>query len=60
MKPTKPTKEQFLDYVRMQRSGVNMFNIRRVCEESYTGITKDIVLYIFYYYSELMEEYMND
>lgn len=57
----KPTKEQFLDYVRIQRSGVtNMFDIRRVCDESYTGLTKDIVLYIFNHYSELMKEYMND
>lgn len=57
----KPTKEQFLDYVRIQRSGVtNMFDITCVCDESYTGLTKDIVLYIFKHYSELMEEYMND
>lgn len=57
----KPSKEQFLDYVRIQRSGViNMFDVRYVCEESYTGLTKDIVLYIFNHYSELIEEYKHE
>ncbi len=57
----KPSKEQFLDYVRIQRSGVtNMFDVRYVCEESYTGLTKDIIFYIFEHYEELMEEYMNE
>lgn len=37
-----------------------MFDITRVCDESYTGLTKDIIFYIFEHYEELMEEYMND
>lgn len=54
----KPTKEQFKDYVRIQKSGVtNMWAVRTVCDLSTTGLTTDICLYIMDHYSELKEEY---
>ncbi len=54
----KPTKEQFEDYVRIQKSGVtNMFDIKTVCRLSYEGLTKDICFYIMDNYEELEEEY---
>ena len=58
MSKDKPTKEQFKDYVRIQRRGVtNMWAIRTVCDLSTTGLTTDICLYIMDHYSELKEEY---
>ena len=58
MNKDKPTKEQFEDYVRIQKSGVtNMWAIRTVCDLSTTGLTTDICLYIMDHYSELKEEY---
>lgn len=58
MNKDKPTKEQFEDYVRIQKSGVtNMWAIRTVCDLSTTGLTTDICLYIMDQYSELKEEY---
>lgn len=57
----KPTKEQFEDYVRIQRSGVtNMFDVRTVCEYSRTNLTRDICSYIMKHYAELMEEYSQE
>ena len=54
----KPTKEQFQDYVSIRDSGVtNMFDVRRVCELSSTGLTKEICRYIMKYFEELAEEY---
>ena len=54
----KPTKEQFKDYVFIQKSGVtNMWAIKTVCDLSTTGLTTDICLYIMDHYSELKEEY---
>ena len=54
----KPTKEQFNDYVFIQKSGVtNMWAIKTVCDISTTGLTTDICLYIMDHYSELKEEY---
>ncbi len=54
----KPTKEQFIDYVRIQISGVtNMFDVTRVCALSRKGLTEDICFYIMNHYSELKEEY---
>ena len=47
----KPTKEQFEDYVAIRDSGVtNMFNMRVVCELSYSGLTRDICLYIMHHF----------
>lgn len=58
MNKDKPTKEQFKDYVRIQKSGVtNMWAIRTVCDLSTTGLTTDICLYIMDHYNELREEY---
>lgn len=55
---SKPTKEQFKDYVRIQRQGAtNMWAVRTVCDLSRTGLTTDICLYIMDHYSELKEEY---
>lgn len=55
---SKPTKEQFKDYVRIQRQGVtNMFCINNVINLSHTGLTTDICLYIMDHYDELREEY---
>lgn len=54
----KPTKEQFKDYVRIRDSGVtNMFDVRTVCELSYTGLDRNICLYIMKHFAELAEEY---
>jgi len=55
----KPTREQFIDYVRIQKSGVtNMFDITTVCMLSHTGLTKDICFYIMDHYMELRGEYL--
>lgn len=56
----KPTKEQFLDYLAVQRSGVtNMYAADIVCAFSTHGLTINHCLYIYDHYSELMEEYCN-
>ena len=58
MSKNKPTKEQFKDYVFIQKSRVtNMWAIKTVCDLSTTGLTTDICLYIMDHYSELEEEY---
>ncbi len=58
MKVNKPTKEQFMDYVRIQKSGVtNMWCIRRVVQLSRSNLTTDICLYIMDNYAELEKEY---
>ena len=58
MDKDKPTKEQFKDYVRIQRQGVtNMWAIKTVCDLSRTELTTDICLYIMDHYDELREEY---
>ena len=54
----KPTKEQFHDYVRIQTSGVtNMLDVKYVCDLSKTGLTRDILQYIYAYYPDLAREY---
>lgn len=54
----KPTKSQFMDYVRIRNSGVtNMFAISTVCRLSHTGLTEDICFYIMDNFEELAEEY---
>lgn len=56
----KPTKEQFEDYVRIQKSGVtNMFDSTRVCTLSDTGLTRPILYYIMHgnNYDDLAKEY---
>ena len=55
---TKPTNEQFHDYVRIQMSGVtNMYAIDVVCALSYTDLTRENCFYIMDHYDELREEY---
>lgn len=57
----KPTKEQFLDFVSIQKSGVtNMFAADVVCAMSTHGLTINNCLYIYDHYDELREEYMNE
>jgi hypothetical protein len=54
----KPTKEQFGDYLAVQKSGVtNMFAADIVCAFSTHGLTVNHCLYIYDHYNELMEEY---
>ena len=58
MAGTKPTKEQFEDYVAIRDSGAtNMFAISIVCDLSCTGLTKDICFYIMDHFKELADEY---
>lgn len=54
----KPTKQQFEEYVNIQREGItNMCDIRFICGYSLTGLTRDICMYIMDHYMELCEEY---
>ena len=54
----KPTKEQFEDYVSIRNSGVtNMFDVKTVCNLSFTGLTKDICMYIMEHFTELASKY---
>lgn len=54
----KPTREQFEEYVAIRDSGVtNMFDISYIVACSYSGLTKDICLYIMKHFMELAEEY---
>lgn len=54
----KPTKEQFLDYIDIQKSGItNMYAADVVCAFSEVGLTIENCLYIYDHYDELMEEY---
>lgn len=49
------SKEDFQEYVRVQKSGVtNMFMISTVCE--LTGLEKEQVMYIMKHYPELEED----
>lgn len=57
----KPTKAQFEDYVAIRDSGVtNMFDVRTVCDLSYTGLTRELCLYIMSNFMELAKEYEVD
>lgn len=54
----KPTKEQFVEYVRIRDSGItNMYDVRFIVAISETGLDKDICVYIMHYFTELAEEY---
>jgi hypothetical protein len=58
MMKVKPTKEQFLDYMSVQKSGVtNMFAADVVCAFSTKGLTINNCLYIYDHYDELIKEY---
>ncbi len=55
---TKPTKEQFEEYVAIRNSGItNMFNLRYIEDISAEGLNKEICTYIMHNFSELAEEY---
>ena len=55
---TKPTKEQFEDYVAIRNSGVtNMWDINYIEAISRTGLDKSICLYIMKHFAELADEY---
>lgn len=54
----KPKKSQFLEYVKIQRSGeTNMWDLRFIKSISRTGLNDDICFYIMHHYKELAEEY---
>ena len=53
------TKEKYLDYVRIQMSGVkNMFDVNRVCSLSKKGLTKDDCMDIMKNYDEYRKQWM--
>ena len=55
---TKPTAEQFHDYVAIRDSGVtNMWAVDTVCCLSSTGLTRDICMYIMGNFEKLIDEY---
>ena len=55
---TKPTREQFKEYVAITNSGVsNLFDGKYICEQSKTGLTTDICLCIIKHFSELDREF---
>lgn len=56
--PKKPTKIQFKDYVRIQKSGAtNMFDIKTVVSLSKHKLTEANCLYIMDHYLQLAMEY---
>ena len=58
MNKDKPTKEQFEEYVAIRDSGMtNMYNVKFICDMSYTGLTRAICIYIMEHFEELAEEY---
>ena len=55
---TKPTREQFEEYVAITDSGVsNLFDGKYICEKSKTGLTTDICLCIIKHFTELNKEF---
>ena len=58
MAETKPTKEQFEEYVDIRNSGVtNMWDIRFITKLSDTGLDKSTCMYIMQHFGELAKEY---
>ena len=58
MEKTKPTREQFEDYVSIRNSGVtNMYAVNVVCDLSCTDLTRENCFYIMEHFEELAEEY---
>ena len=54
----KPTKEQFKDWLVIQKSGVtNMHDLPFVCAKSLHGLMEESCFYIMSHYEELMKEY---
>ena len=55
---TKPTKEQFQEYVVITGKGVsNLFDGKYICEQSTTGLTPDICMCITKHFTELAREF---
>ena len=55
---SKPSREQFEDYVAIRDSGVtNMFSIPTVCNLSTTGLTYKNCIYIMDHFTDLAAEY---
>ena len=55
---TKPTKEQFQEYVDITGRGVsNLFDGKYICEQSVTGLTKDTCIFIHRHFAELLKEF---
>ena len=55
---TKPTKEQFQEYVEITKSGVsNLFDGEYICKESKTGLTEDMCRCIVRHFTELQNEF---
>mgnify|MGYP002527182605 CR=1 FL=1 len=58
MTTTKPTKEQFLEYLDIRDSGItNMYDVLFIETISYSGLNREICLYIMKHFTELAEEY---
>ena len=58
MTATKPTKEQFEEYVSIRNSGVvNMMDITYITAKSRTGLDKPTCFYIMSHFRELADEY---
>ena len=58
MLQTKPTKEQFQEYIDIRDSGVtNMFDVSYITAISGTGLDKSVCFYIMNHFRELSEEY---
>lgn len=59
MHQIKPTKEQFLEYEEIRKSGItNMYATNIIRTISETGLDTERCLYIYDHYDELMEEYV--
>lgn len=55
---TKPTKEQFQEYIEISGRGVsNLFDGKYICAESKTGLTQDVCRCITKHFSEIADEY---
>lgn len=58
MNEAKPSKSQFMEYVKIRNSGVtNMFDINYIVTLSTTGLTKKNCFYIMEHFEELADEY---
>ena len=58
---TRPTKEQFEEYVEISGRGVsNLFDGEYICRESKTGLTTDMCKCISRYFTELAKDFEID
>ena len=55
---TKPSKDQFQEYIRLNESGfANLFDGRYICDVSQTGLTPDMCKCIVKHFDALAKEY---